>query len=228
MKSKLGKWVQSFKNRNIIAIPTDSNMGKGTKDIIKKVQEIMSEDIKKAIARGRTKKNIRLMIVGIPNVGKSSLINRLANKKSAQVGNKPGVTKQKQWIRLGQDIELLDTPGVLWPKFEDEEVALNLAYVGSIKDEIIPKTEVSYHLLKKLYENYKDEILLKYKLTEEEKQSIINNDDFDEIINLTNIIAKKRGAIISGGEIDYEKTASIILNDFRTGKIGKITLEQIK
>ena len=220
------KWVQEFKNKNIIAIPTDSNTGKGTKDIIKKVQEIMKEDIAKAAGRGRTNKNIRRMIIGIPNVGKSSLINRLANKKSAQVGNKPGVTKQNQWIRIGQDIELLDTPGVLWPKFEDEKVALNLAYVGSIKDEIIPKTEVAYHLVKNLYENYKEEIMLKYKLTEEEKESIIPTNEFDEIMNLTNVIAKKRGALISGGEIDYEKTAGIILTDFRTGKIGRITLEQ--
>lgn len=221
------KWVQEFKNQGIIAIPTDSNTGKGTKDIIKKIQEIMTEDIKKAVAKGRTKRNIRIMIVGIPNVGKSSLINRLANKKSAQVGNKPGVTKQKQWIRIGQNIELLDTPGVLWPKFEDEDVALNLAYVGSIKDEIIPKTEVSYKLLEKLYMNYEEKILLKYKLTEEEKQSIITTDEFDKILTLTNIIAKKRGALISGGEIDYEKTAGIILTDFRNGKIGKITLEQV-
>ena len=187
----------------------------------------MKADMEKAAAKGRINKNTRIMIIGIPNVGKSSLINRLVNKKAAVVGNKPGVTKQKQWVRIGQNIELLDTPGVLWPKFENEQVALNLAYVGSIKDDILPKTEVAYQLLKFLYKNYEKEILVKYKLTDEEINSIISDSELDETIQLTDLIAKKRGAIISGGEIDYEKTAGIILNDFRAGKIGKITLEQV-
>lgn len=187
----------------------------------------MEEDLEKAAEKGRTKRNIRIMIMGIPNVGKSSLINRLVNKKTAEVGNRPGVTKQKQWVRIGQNIELLDTPGVLWPKFEDEQVALNLAYVGAIKDEVIPKTDVAYQLLKLLYKDYKDKIILKYKLTEAEQNSIITKDEKNDIIELMDIIARKRGAIISGGEIDYEKLSNIILNDFRTGKIGQITLEQV-
>ena len=219
------KWVQEFKNKNIIAIPTDSNTGKGTKDIIKKVQEIMKEDIAKAAGRGRTNKNIRIMIIGIPNVGKSSLINRLANKKSAQVGNIRGVTKQKQWIRIGQDIELLDTPGVLWPKFENHDIALKLAYTGSIKDELINKEEIAYNLIKYLKNNNKNELFSRYKLTDDYFNSIIQEDD--ETLELMNIIARKRGAIISGGEIDYEKVSAIILNDFRSGKIAKITLEKI-
>ena len=220
------KWISYFKQNNIPAIATDSNLGKGTKEIFKAINELMKEEMEKAALKGRIKKNIRIMILGIPNVGKSSLINRLVNKKTAEVGNRPGVTKQKQWVRIGQNIELLDTPGVLWPKFEDEKVALNLAYVGSIKDEILPRTEVAYQLLKFLYNNYKQEILLKYKLTEQEMSSIITNVENDEILEIMNLIAKKRGAIISGGEIDYEKVAGIILNDFRTGKIGRITLEQ--
>jgi len=220
------KWISYFKQNNIPATATDSNLGKGTKEIFKAINELMKEEMEKAALRGRTKKNIRILILGIPNVGKSSLINRLVNKKTAEVGNRPGVTKQKQWVRIGQNIELLDTPGVLWPKFEDENVALNLAYVGSIKDEILPKTEVAYQLLKYLYNNYKQEILLKYKLTEEEMSSIITNVENDETLEIMNLIAKKRGAIISGGEIDYEKVAGIILNDFRTGRIGRITLEQ--
>lgn len=187
----------------------------------------MNEEIEKAKEKGRIKRNIRIMIIGIPNVGKSSLINRLVNKKTAEVGNRPGVTKQKQWVRIGQGIELLDTPGVLWPKFEDSQVALNLAYVGAIKDEVMPKTDVVYQLLGLLYKKYKDKIILKYKLTEEEQNSIITQEGKNDIIKLMDIIAKKRGAIISGGEIDYEKISSIILNDFRTGKIGQITLEQI-
>lgn len=227
MKSKHGKWINYFKQNGIIAIPTDSNLGKGTKEVLRYVQKLMEEELEKAVAKGRTKRNIRIMIIGIPNVGKSSLINRLVNKKTAEVGNRPGVTKQKQWVRIGQNIELLDTPGVLWPKFEDEKVALNLAYVGSIKDEVIPKTDVAYKLLEFLYENYKDKIILKYKLTDEEQNSIISKDKKNDILNLMDIIAKKRGAIVSGAEIDYEKVSNIILNDFRTGKIGKITLEQV-
>ncbi len=227
MKNKLGKWIGYFKQNNITAIPTDSNLGKGTKEVLKLVQKLMEEDLEKAAQKGRTKRNIRIMIIGIPNVGKSSLINRLVNKKTAEVGNRPGVTKQKQWARIGQNIELLDTPGVLWPKFEDEQVALNLAYVGAIKDEVMPKTDVAYQLLKLLYKDYKDKIILKYKLTEEEQNSIISKDEKNNIIELMNIIARKRGAIISGGEIDYEKVSNMILNDFRTGKIGRITLEQI-
>ena len=227
MKNKLGKWIGYFKQNNITAIPTDSNLGKGTKEVLKLVQKLMEEDLEKAAQKGRTKRNIRIMIIGIPNVGKSSLINRLVNKKTAEVGNRPGVTKQKQWVRIGQNIELLDTPGVLWPKFEDEQVALNLAYVGAIKDEVMPKTDVAYQLLKLLYKDYKDKIILKYKLTEEEQNSIISKDEKNNIIELMDIIARKRGAIISGGEIDYEKVSNIILNDFRTGKIGRITLEQI-
>ena len=195
--------------------------------MLKLVQKLMEEELEKAAEKGRTKRNIRIMIMGIPNVGKSSLINRLVNKKTAEVGNRPGVTKQKQWVRIGQNIELLDTPGVLWPKFEDEQVALNLAYVGAIKDEVMPKTDVAYQLLKLLYKDYKDKIILKYKLTEAEQNSIISKDEKNNIIELMDIIARKRGAIISGGEIDYEKVSNIILNDFRTGKIGQITLEQV-
>lgn len=220
------KWIQYFKLNNIIAVSTDSNTGRGTKEIIKIIQKLMQEDLDKAAQKGRIKRNIRVMILGIPNVGKSSLINRLVNKKVTEVGNRPGVTKQKQWVRIGQNIELLDTPGVLWPKFEDEQVALNLAYVGSIKDEVIPQTEIAYKLLKFLYKNYQNEIISKYKLTEEETNSIIAKDEKDKVIELMDIIAKKRGAIISGGEIDYEKTSKLILNDFKNGKIGRITLER--
>lgn len=226
-EKETSKWVSYFNNKGIKAIATDLNLGKGAKEVLKQIQLIMEDEMKKAADKGRTNKNIRILILGIPNVGKSSLINRLVNKKTAEVGNKPGVTKQKQWVRIGNNIELLDTPGVLWPKFDDEKVALNLAYVGSIKDEILPKTEIAYSLLKFLYNNYKEEILTKYKLTEEDISSIITNADTDIILELMNLIAKKRGALISGGEIDYEKVAGIILTDFRTGKIGRITLEQV-
>lgn len=219
------KWIEYFKNQGIIAIPTDSNLGKGTKETLKAVQNLMQEEMEKAASKGRINKNIRIMICGIPNVGKSSFINRMINKKSAEVGNRPGVTKQKQWLRISSNIELLDTPGVLWPKFESYDVALKLAYTGSIKDELINKDEIAYNLIKYLKNNNKNELFARYKLTDDDFNSIIPEDD--ETLELMNMIARKRGAIISGGEIDYEKVSAIILNDFRTGKIGRVTLEKV-
>lgn len=219
------KWIECFKNQGIIAIPTDSNLGKGTKETLKAVQNLMQEEMEKAASKGRINKNIRIMICGIPNVGKSSFINRMINKKSAEVGNRPGVTKQKQWLRISSNIELLDTPGVLWPKFESHDVALKLAYTGSIKDELINKDEIAYNLIKYLKNNNKNELFARYKLTDDDFNSIISEDD--EALELMNMIARKRGAIISGGEIDYEKVSAIILNDFRTGKIGRVTLEKV-
>ena len=219
------KWIECFKNQGIIAIPTDSNLGIGTKETLKAVQNLMQEEMEKAASKGRINKNIRIMICGIPNVGKSSFINRMINKKSAEVGNRPGVTKQKQWLRISSNIELLDTPGVLWPKFESHDVALKLAYTGSIKDELINKDEIAYNLIKYLKNNNKNELFARYKLTDDDFNSIIPEDD--EALELMNMIARKRGAIISGGEIDYEKVSAIILNDFRTGKIGRVTLEKV-
>ena len=219
------KWMTFFKKQGIIAIPVDSNQGKGIKETLRTIQELTQEEVKKAADKGRTNKNIRVMICGVPNVGKSSFINRMINKKSAEVGNKPGVTKKKQWLRISNNVELLDTPGVLWPKFEDKEVALKLAYTGTIKEEILDKSEIAYNLLKYLETNNKNELFLRYKLTDQEFNSIIHKDD--KTLELMNLIAKKRGAIISGGEVDYEKIASIILNDFRTGKLGRITLEKV-
>ena len=219
------KWIEFFKKLEITAIATDSNLGKGIKETLKLVQDIMQEELEKATMKGIKNKNIRIMICGIPNVGKSSFINRMINKKSAEVGNRPGVTKQKQWVRISTNIELLDTPGVLWPKFENQDISLKLAYTGTIKDELLDKTEIAYNLLKYLEKNNKKELFERYKLTDQEINSIISEDD--DTIKLMNLIAKKRGAIISGGEIDYERTSAIILNDFRAGKIGRITLEKV-
>ena len=223
------KWKEYFVNKGVSCIITDSTMGTGVKSIINEAEKILQEQIEKATLKGIQKKNIRIMITGIPNVGKSSLINRLAGKKSQQVGNKPGITKQKQWVRVSNNIELLDTPGVLWPKFEDEGIALNLSYTGTIKDEILPKENITYNLIKYLWKNYKNNIILRYNLTDDDLSNIIKKDDnelIDEFIKLMDTIAKKRGAIVKNGEIDYEKVSNIILTDFRTGKIGKITLEK--
>ena len=170
------------------------------------------------------------MIVGIPNVGKSSFINRITKKTSAIVGNKPGVTKQKQWIHVNENIELMDTPGVLWPKFENEEIALNLAYTGTIKDDILAITEIAYSLTKFLLENYRKNLLERYSLDEQVVNEILEQDQMENenIYEIMQLIGKKRGAIISGGNIDDEKTSKIILDDFRSGKLGRITIEKAK
>ena len=222
------KWIEYYRKSNIKAISCDANLGKSTKEILKAIEDIMKEEMQKAAEKGRVKKNIRIMILGIPNVGKSSLINRLGGKKVATVGNKPGVTKQKQWVRIANNIELLDTPGVLWPKFEDENVALNLSYIGSIKDEILQTIEIAFKLLIFLYKEYPNRLIDRYKLEQDELENIKKDDPNEEIYALIKLIGKKRGAVVSGGEIDDEKTANIILNDFRSGKLGKITLEKVK
>ena len=219
------KWIKHFNKKGVLAIETDSKLGKGMNEVIKVIEDITKEETEKAISKGLTKKTIRVMIVGVPNVGKSSLINKLCKKNKAEVGNRPGVTKQKQWIKISNNIELLDTPGVLWPKFEDENVGLNLSYTGAIKDELIEKTEVAFNLITYLWKNYKKNLIERYKLINSEVNEIEQYEE-DSLI-LMDIIARKTGSIVSGGKIDYEKVSNIILNDFRTGKIGKITLEKI-
>ena len=224
------RWVEYYKKQGIVAILTDLNSGKGIPETIRQIEKIMEEDKENFSKKGRTGKSIRVMIVGIPNVGKSSFINRITKKSSTMVGNKPGVTRQKQWVRIKENIELLDTPGILWPKLEPEEVALNLAYTGTIKDDIIDKIEVAYFLLKNLLENRVDVISERYNISKEYIKETLNNEERLENENIMEImyqIGRKRGAIVSGGRIDEAKTANIILDDFRSGKLGKITIETI-
>lgn len=222
------KWVKYFEKVNTKAILTDSNSGVGVQELVREIKEMAKEDLNKMTQKGRVGKSIRVMILGIPNVGKSSLINRISKKTSAGVGNKPGFTKQTQWIRLSDNIELLDTPGVLWPKFESNKVALNLSFTGTIKDEVLEKTEIAFYLVKYLLENEEEKILQRYKLTEKDINNIRQNvqNPNEQIAEIVNLIAKKRGAIISGGLTDEEKVANIIIDDFRTGKMGRITLEK--
>ena len=224
------EWVNQFSKEGNIALLTDSNTGKGVDEVIKKVQKVMEEDLQKSAEKGRIGRKIKVMIVGIPNVGKSSFINRIAKKNSAEVGNRPGVTRQKQWIRINNDIELLDTPGVLWPKFENDDIALNLAYTGTIKDDLLEITEIAYCLTKFLLQNYKQRLIERYSMTEEQIDSILSQEQEENqnIYDIMQLIGKKRGAIVSGGNIDDEKTSKIILDDFRSGKLGRITLERAK
>lgn len=223
------KWLEYFNKKDQKAILVDALTGKGINETIRLIQKEMEEDLKKIADKGRIGRKIRVMIVGIPNVGKSSFINRIAKKTSAEVGNKPGVTKQKQWIRINDKIELLDTPGVLWPKFESEEVGMHLAITGTIKDDILELTEIAYSLTKFLLENYRENLIQRYSLDEKQIEEILNQDqpENENIYEIMQLIGKKRGAVASGGRIDDDKTSKIILDDFRSGKLGKITIEKI-
>lgn len=224
------KWVYKLQQDGNNVVLTDSNSGRGTQEVIRQVQKIMEDELSRFAEKGRKGRKIRTMIVGIPNVGKSSFINRIANKNSAKTGNKPGVTKEKQWVRINEYVELLDTPGVLWPKFESEKVALNLAFTGTIKEEILDSIEIAYQLIKFLLENYKSNVLERYSLDPNMIDEILRQEkeENENIYEIMQIIGKKRGAIISGGNIDDKKTAQIILDDFRSGKLGRITLEKVK
>lgn len=224
------KWVQFYKKQGIPTVITDSNSGRGIQDVIKEVEKLMEEEIKKNIEKGRVGRKIRVMVLGIPNVGKSSFINRIVKKNSLAVGNRPGVTREKQWIRVNEKIELLDTPGVLWPKFESEEVALNLAYTGTIKDDILEKVEIAFQLLRYLLYHYQENVTNRYSISKEEITSILEKEQEENvnIYEIMQLIGRKRGAIVSGGRVDDEKVANLLIDDYRTGKLGKITLEKVK
>ena len=224
------KWINYFNKMGIPAIAVDSNSGKGIQKCILLIEKTMEEMTQKLSQKGRVGRKIRAMVLGIPNVGKSSFINRIAKKVTAQVGNKPGVTKQKQWIRINEKIELLDTPGVLWPKFESNEVALNLAFTGTIKENILQITEIAYELTKFLIENYPEKLIERYKLNEKwiNEQLETDRTENENIYEIMLEIGRKRGCIITGGQIDEEKTSKIILDEFKNGKLGKITLELVK
>lgn len=224
--TQTANWVKYFERNNIPAVITDSNSGKGIREVIKKIHTVSAETKEKSAQKGRSGRSIRVLVLGIPNVGKSSFINRISKKTSAEVGNKPGVTKQKQWIRINDKIELLDTPGVLWPKFENEKVAMNLAITGTIKDDILDLVEVAYTLTKFMLENYKENLLQRYSLEEKKIDEILQQDqaENENIYEIMQLIGRRRGAIL-GGNIDDERTAKLILDDFRSGKLGKITLE---
>ncbi len=222
-------WQKHFENNEIPAVLVDSNSGKGIEQCIRKIEEIMNTDLSKQAEKGRIGRKIRAMVLGIPNVGKSSFINRISKRTTAGVGNKPGVTKQKQWIRINDKIELLDTPGVLWPKFESEQIALNLAFTGTIKEDILERTEIAYHLTKFLIENYQTNLCERYKVPQETIKEMLKQDkpENENIYEIMLTIGKKRGCILSGGRIDEEKTARILLDEFKNGIIGKITIETI-
>lgn len=221
-------WVSYFSKIHIPVILCNSNNGDGVNKIIGQINRMMQEERKIAEQKGRTK-IARAMIIGVPNVGKSSFINRVSNKSAMQVGNKPGVTKSKQWIRLSNNIELLDTPGVLWPRIDKQETALNLAYTGTIKSDVLDETEIAYNFIKYMVSEYIQNVIERYKLNPDILEKILHNSEIEEnekIVEIMNYIGEKRGAIVKGNNIDLEKVSRIILEDFRTGNLGKITLEK--
>lgn len=221
-------WVKYFEKKGIPAVLIDSNSGKGIEQCIRKIEDIMSINLQEQADKGRIGRKIRAMILGIPNVGKSSFINRISKRTTAGVGNKPGVTKQKQWIRINEKIELLDTPGVLWPKFESEEIALNLAFTGTIKEDILERIDIAYYLTKFLIENERAKLCERYKISGEwiEQKLTQEQPENENIYEIMLEIGRKRGCIISGGKVDEEKTARILLDEFKNGIIGKITVEE--
>lgn len=222
------EWIEYYQKKGIPAVLTDANTGVGIEKVIKEIEKSAKEKKEMLEQKGRTGKAIRVMVVGIPNVGKSSFINRITKKTSALVGNKPGVTKQKQWVKIKENIELLDTPGMLWPKLEPEETALHLAYIGTIKDDNLEKLEIAYYLLKYLLAEKRQNLIQRYQLTEQEIEEILTCKDRPENENILEIlhnIGRKRGAIVAGGRVDEEKVANLLLQEFRSGKLGKITLE---
>lgn len=222
-------WIKYFEEKGIPTVLTDSNTGKGIDNCIRKIEQIMEGDLQIQAQKGRIGRKIKAMILGIPNVGKSSFINRISKRTTAGVGNKPGVTKQKQWIRINDKIELLDTPGVLWPKFESDKVALNLAFTGTIKEDVLEKVEVAYYLTKFLLENYREELCKRYKIENSYVEKILSQGqpENSNIYEIMLEIGKKRGCIISGGNIDEEKTSKILIDEFKNGTIGKITIEKL-
>lgn len=216
-KDITNQWIKYFENLGTKVIPISCSTGYGVNKIIQSAQELIADKIAKDKEKGLTR-SLKMMMVGIPNVGKSTLINRLAGKASTITGDRPGVTRGKQWIRLKEGIELLDTPGILPPKFEDENIAKNLAYTGAIKDNIINIELLSYSLLEYLRDNYPQKLKARYKL-----ENIENMEGYE----LLEYIGKKRGFVISGGEIDTERAANMIMDELRSCKIGNITLEKV-
>jgi len=212
------KWVAYYKKDGIAVLETDSKSGKGVNGLNTTIRSLLFEKIEQYKSKGQQGKQLRLMVVGIPNVGKSSFINRVAKRKAAMTSDRPGVTKGKQWINIGNGLELLDTPGVLWPKFEDRTVAENLAFTGAIRDAIMDIEQLGALLLSRLKSEYPDRLIERYKINIESDTT-----GFD----LLETIAKKRGFLLHGGDYDLERTAIIILDEFRGGKLGRITLENV-
>ena len=210
------KWKKFFEEKGFFVVKIDSRSKAGMKVIHNVIQEACKEKIERDRKRGIKNRPIRAMVVGIPNVGKSTFINSFAGRACAKTGNKPGVTKGKQWIRLNKGVELLDTPGILWPKFEDQQVGMRLAFVGSIKDDILNMEELALELIEYLRTNYRGLLAGRYQISEE-----------GTAVSVLEEIARVRGCLKKGEELDYAKASALLFDEFRSGKIGHITLEWV-
>jgi ribosome biogenesis GTPase A len=210
------QWIAYFQQQQLRALAIDAQTGTGIKQIVAASKEMLKDKFAKMAAKGiKNPRPMRALIVGIPNVGKSTLINRLAGRNIAKTGDKPGVTKAQQWIKVGKEMELLDTPGILWPKFEDEEVGLKLATTGAIKDTILNLQDVAVYALNFLKQHYPERLKERYSL----------DDIPGEIVALFDAIGKRRGCLVSGGAVDYDKVSEIVLHDIRTEKLGRLSFE---
>ena len=216
-KDTTRQWVEYYKKTGVTAIPVDCRSGKGLSNYISAVREVLKDKIKQNEERGMPGKALRIMVVGIPNTGKSSFINRMAGAAKAKVADKAGVTRQNQWFAIGNGIELLDTPGVLWPKFDDPKVGDRLAFIGSVKDEILDSETLAVRLLEVMKNDYPDRLAERYK---------INDFSDKEPWEVLEMIGKKRGMMIKGGEIDTERASVMLLDEYRGGRLGTISLEK--
>ena len=212
-------WVDYYNANGVVAVVIDNNTGAGINALEEAVKTVMAEKLERYQSKGMAGRKLRSMIVGIPNVGKSSLINRLAGGKKAKVENRPGVTLNKQWVPTDIGLDLLDMPGVLWPKFEDERVGQNLAMTGAIRDQILDIEEIAMLLCGRLMEVAPKEFMARYKLTEDETVGL-------DCYDLFELVGRKRGFLVSGGEINHQRTAEMLLEEFRSAKIGRISLEK--
>ena len=210
------RWIDYYKRQGIPSIATDCRSGKNINRVIPLVKDVLRDEIAKWTAKGMVGRPIRIMIVGIPNVGKSSLINRLAGSKRAKVEDRPGVTRGKQWVTLANDVELLEMPGVLWPKFEDQDVGLSLAFTGAVKDDIMDMESLACFFIKKLRTVSSDAFKERYNVE-------VSEEDTD--YEILEAIGRRRGFLVSGGEINTERAAIILIDEFRSGKLGRISLE---
>lgn len=216
------QWLAYFKEEGYTAHAVDASTGTGVKEIPGQLKLLLKEKIDRQIAKGMNPRAIRALIVGIPNVGKSTLINRLAGKSIAATGDRPGVTKGQQWIKVGKEIELLDTPGILWPKFEDQNVGYRLAVTGAIKEEILNVEEVAFFATKYLVQYYWEPMRDRFGLPEDTPR---DPDQSDEIVDIMEAVGRKRGCLMSGGKVDLEKASLALLRELRAGKMGRFSME---
>ena len=213
------KWLEYYQSRGIPALATDCRSGKGMKAFLPKVKEVLRDLLERRQQRGNAGQPIRMMIVGIPNVGKSSFINRMANSRRTKVEDRPGVTRGKQWVTLDNGLELLDMPGVLWPKFEDQTVGRNLAFTGAVKDDVLDVEWLAMCFLEWLNQEYPQQLLQRYRLEPEQVENATP-------AQLLELVGRKRGMLVSGGEVDTERAAVAVLDEFRSGRLGRISLER--